>query len=337
MEVLVTGGTGFVGSHLIEQLVADGVQVRALVRTGSNAAFVESLGATVVTGDLEDEVSLREACRGCDIIFHAAARVEIVGSEEEFHRTTVAGTERLVSAARDAGVRRFVYVSSCGVYHPALLASGREIDELTISPEPPDWFTYGRAKYRAEWIVRHNCPPDMEWVILRLGYLYGPRNRVMQSYFLPVFKKRILMIIGDGANEMSLVYVDDAARAIKLAGLVREASGKILIAGGHEGVTQQEFFDAMADGFGLPRVRKRVPYGVAFYFAWLGERWIKKEPDNAIVRRSAVALTGLPQRLNCAYTCRLLGWHPQMSFAEGMRRAFDWYHAEYAAPTPASA
>lgn len=334
MDALVTGGTGFVGSLLIEQLRAGGDTVRALVRPGSDRRFAESLGAQVVTGDLDDLDSLLAACEGCDIVYHAAARVEIVGTEAEFRRTTVEGTERLITAANENAVKRFVHVSSCGVYPPALLATGREIDESTPASEPPRWFPYGRAKYHAERVVRARAAPGTEWVIIRLGYLYGPRNRAMRSYLEPVMRDKIMMIIGDGSNEMAMLYVEDAVRAIASAGRCPDAAGKTLLACGEEHITQRQYFDALADGFGIPRVKKQVPYKIAFFFGWLGEWLVRSAPRSAVMRRSAIALTGLPQRLRCDYTRRLLGWKPSVTFADGMRRTFDWYNAEYTQPVP---
>src|SRR3989304_579546 len=113
MNVLVTGGTGFVGSPPLSQLSRSGDTVRALVRPGGNRRLITSLGAEPVTGDLDDQDSLPAACGGCEIFYHSAARVEIVGQEEDFHRTTVAGTARMVAAAKEKKVRRFVQVSSC--------------------------------------------------------------------------------------------------------------------------------------------------------------------------------------------------------------------------------
>jgi nucleoside-diphosphate-sugar epimerase len=289
------------------------------------------LGGQCATGDLDDLDSLRAACEDCGIVYHCAARVEIRGTEEEFHRTTVAGTARLVAAANEKNVRRFVHVSSCGVYPPALLASGREIDESTPVTEPPRWFPYGRAKHQAERVVRDKLRPDIEWVIVRLGYLYGPRNRAMHSYLEPVMRDSIMMIIGDGTNEMALVYVGDAVKAIALAGRCPEAAGRTLIVANDERVTQKQYFDALADGFGLPRVKKHVPYKIAFFFGWLGEFLVRSWPRRAVMSRAAIALTGLPQRLRCDTTRSLLGWRPQVPFEDGMRRTFDWYRAEYAA------
>jgi len=330
MKALVTGGTGFVGSHLIEQLRDRSDEVRALVRPSSDRSLLESIGAEPVVGDLDDAGSLRRACEGCDIVYHAAARVEMVGSEADFHRTTVAGTQRLLAAAAEHGVRRFVHVSSCGIYHPKLFASGRVIDEFTPTPEPPPWFPYGRAKLHAEQVVRDECPSEMQWVIVRLGYLYGPRNRTMRTHVEPAMRDSTMMIIGKGDNEMAFVYVVDAVRAIVLSGKCPEAAGQILIAGGNERVTQQQYFDAMADGFGIPRITKHIPYRVAFFFGWLGEKLIKSGPRRAVLRRSAIALTGLPQRLRCDHTQKLLGWQPETRFSDGIRAAFDWYRAQYA-------
>lgn len=327
MRALVTGGTGFVGSHLIERLVADGMEVRALIRRESDRAGMAALGAEAVIGNLDDADSLHQACIGVDVVYHAAARVEIVGSEADFMRTTVEGTRRLCDAAAAAHVKRFVYVSSCGVYHPKLLASGVVINEATPTPEPPRWFMYGRTKLLAEEVVRTSMPSSVEWTVIRLGYLYGPRNRTMHTYLAPVFREGIARIVGNGDNEMAMVYVADAVKAIALAGTKPAAMNQILIAGGNERVTQQTYFDSLADGFGLPRV-KRVPYGLAFFAGWIGE-YVAMGTRRMVMRRAAVALTGLPQRIDCTKTQDILNWKPTTRFADGMRRAFEWYDKTY--------
>src|SRR5206468_1091232 len=109
---------GFVGSHLADQLCAGGDTVRALVRPASDTAHLRKLRVELAAGSLDDPSSLDKACSGRDIVYHCAARVEIVGDEREFLQTTVEGTRRILSAAGRAGVKRFVQISSCGVYHP---------------------------------------------------------------------------------------------------------------------------------------------------------------------------------------------------------------------------
>lgn len=181
MTALVTGATGFFGSHLAELLRAEGTPVRALVRPTSDTALLDKLGVACAVGSLEDTDSLRRACEGCERVYHCAARVDILGTPDEFYETTVEGTRRVLQAARETGVRRFVHVSSCGIYHPDLLSSGEPITEHTPTPLPPDWFTYAEAKYHAEQVVKEFNGGEMEWVIVRLAYLYGPRNRVMHT------------------------------------------------------------------------------------------------------------------------------------------------------------
>ncbi|MFO0971905.1 MAG: NAD-dependent epimerase/dehydratase family protein [Phycisphaerae bacterium] len=331
MKVLVTGGTGFVGSHLIEALRAAGDSVRAICRPSGDRNLLTRLGAETVPGELEDAASLRAACRGCDVVYHAAARVEIVGDQRDFYETTVAGTQRLVSAALEAGVRRFVYISSCGVYHPKLLDAGRVITEHTPTPVPPRWFVYGRTKLAAEQVVRTQVVAPTEWVIVRLTYIFGPRNRTMHRYLRPFMTSPMLRVVGAGDNEMAMLYVTDAARCVVAAGRSPRAAGQSLIAAGTERVTQRDYLNAMAEGFGAQRPTKSVPYGVAFFCGWLSEWLYRFSAGSAGVslNRSAIALTGLPQRIDGSFTRELLGWKPQVKFADGVRSAFDWYYNEY--------
>jgi nucleoside-diphosphate-sugar epimerase len=331
MIVFVTGGTGFLGSHLIEQLSQTGDSVRALARSSSGDEYLRSLGATPIRGNLDDAESLDRACEGCEAVYHSAARVELHGSEKEFYETNVVGTQRLVEAARRTGVRRFVQVSSGGVYFASasVLASGNLIDESTPVFEPPRWFPYGRAKYHAERTVQVCCSASMEWTIVRLAHLYGPRNRTMKTYLEPALNDSMMRIVGDGRNELALVYIEDAARAIMLAGRCREAAGKILLIGPTEPCTQQDYFNALADGFGVPRPTKHINYHVAFFLGSLGEYVVRSGPRRAWMRRATTAIVGLPERINCDYTRKLLGWEPKISFAEGMKRAFEWYRAEH--------
>lgn len=332
MRAFVTGGSGFVGSHLIEQLVARGDSVRALARPTSDHAFLESLGAEVVIGDIDAPDSLKRVCDDCDVCYHAAARVDMVGSEEDFRRTTIDGTRGLMTAAAASGVRRFVHVSSCGAYHPKLYRNGEPITETTPMSEPPAWFMYGRAKYRAERVVMDECPAGMEWVIVRLGYVFGPRNRTLREHVEPAMRDSMMSLVGKGTNPMAMVYVGDVARAIALAGVVPEAAGQALIAAGNEHVTQRQYFDALADGFGMRRIRKKTPYWIAYVFGWLGEFIFRSGVRATSIRRASVALTGLPQRIDCTRTQKLLGWRPEVSFDEGMRRAFAWYRTMYDGP-----
>lgn len=338
MKAFVTGGSGFVGSHLIELLIAEGHDVRALARSEASSRYIESLGAVAVIGDIEQPESLAGVCNDCDVVYHAAARVDMVGSEADFLKTTVEGTRSMMNAAAASGVRRFVHVSSCGAYHPKYYKAGIAIDENTPMEEPPKWFQYGRAKYFAERVITDDCPSAMDWVIVRLGYVYGPRNQTMHDYVEPAMRDKMMRIVGDGKNPMAFVYVGDVARAILLAGTVEAASRRTLIAGnGRETITQQQYFDALADGFKMKRIRKRAPYwlayGSGFVFEWWYRfpirRWFPIGHRATSIRRASVALTGLPQCIDCSETQKVLGWKPTVRFEDGIAKAFDWYQEKY--------
>ncbi len=336
MNVLVTGGTGFVGSHLIEALRAAGHEIRALVRPTSDRQLIRRLGAEAIDGDLDDPATIHDACRGCEVVFHAAARVDVFSSYSALYSTTVAGTEALVRAAMHAGVRRFVQISSCGVHHPDQMRDGAVINEDTPVQIPPRWFGYGRAKLAAEEIVRSRIMPPVEWVILRLGYLYGPRNRAMKQFLYPLLSGRWMKFIGRGDNEMALTHVRDAVDAIVAAGRAPRAPGRILIAASNERVTQRDYFNGLTDGFGLPRVRRSMPYRLAYSLAWIVEQ-LPMTILGGTFQRASVALTGLPQRINCDATQQLLNWKPRIAFADGIREACEWYTRENDLPTPAPA
>lgn len=321
MRAFVTGGTGFVGGELIRALRAAGHPVRALVRPSGDRAAVERAGAEPFPGDLDQPATLAAACDGCDVVYHAAARVDIVGSTDEFHRTTVAGTAALLDAARRAGVRRFVHVSSCAVYHPRQFRAGVIREDTPVLP-PPRWSRYGRAKLAAERLICEAT--DIDWSILRLGWVYGPGNRSYRQYLQPFLRDRKLRIIGRGDNPLALVHVDDAARAILLAGTQPAASRRILLVAHDEPITQRQFMDALADAFAAPRIKDSIPFAAAFAFAAVCE-WLGLRPLQGTLSRNGICLTGLPQRLDCSATRQLLNWTPEIPFTAGMRDTADWF------------
>ncbi|MBK8269192.1 MAG: NAD-dependent epimerase/dehydratase family protein [Planctomycetes bacterium] len=216
---------------------------------------------------------------------------------------------------------------------PKALRFRRGDRRIHADAHAPKWFPYGRAKLRAEEVVRAESPPEMEWVIVRLGYLYGPRNRTIKTHVEPAMRDRTMSILGKGDNAMAFTYVTDVVRAIALAGRVPAAARQILIAAGREHVTQRQYFDAMADIIGIPRIRKRTPYWLAYLAGWVGEYVIRGGPRRGTIRRASIALTGLPQHVKCEHTQKLLGWAPEVSFEEGMRNAAQWFREEYGMPS----
>src|ERR1051325_6572388 len=182
---LITGATGQLGSHIAEQLCAAGEKVRALVRSGSNTAFLRQLGVDIVEGDLRDADAVKRAAQGASIVFHCAAKVSDWGPWRAFADEAVTSTRNVVEACRFANVERLLHVSSISVYgHPKLspptpLPAG-EGSNVKITEDTPlgqgfwMWDYYPRAKLLAEEIAREYA----HTTIIRPSWLYGPRDRI---------------------------------------------------------------------------------------------------------------------------------------------------------------
>jgi len=217
VKALVTGATGFVGSHLAAHLAGRGDDVRCLARQPAAAAWLAAAGAQIVPGSLDDAASLRAAVVGVDVVFHLAGATA-AASEAEFLAANAAGTARLLEAAAAARppLARFVYISSLAAVGPAL--PGRPVTEG--SPCRPVT-AYGRSKLAGEEIVRRAALP---WTIVRPTAVYGPRDRELLRMFR-LARFGVAPVFGRGRQELSLVYVEDLAVGLARAGVAPAAAG----------------------------------------------------------------------------------------------------------------
>ncbi len=181
MRIAITGGTGFVGSHLIEAALAEGHQINALTRR----AQPPQDGVVWVEGALDRPESLAALCAGCDAAIHVAGMIN--GSAEEFHQGNVVGTENMIAATMGAGIRRFVYVSSLSAREPGLSA-------------------YGRSKRDSEGPV---IAAPLDWTIIRPAAIYGPRDKLLLDLFR--FARRGVLPLPPG-GQMSVIHVRDLCR-----------------------------------------------------------------------------------------------------------------------------
>lgn len=325
---LVTGSTGLLGSHIVEQLRLRGRPVRVLVRKGADRSWLNSQNVEFVEGDLNDDRSLARACDGVDAVYHAAARVGDWGPWNEFVQISIEGTRQLIDAAIAAKVRRFVHVSSISAYgHPN--GKGLVLDETApLGTGLYKWSYYSRAKIEAEHIVwdRHKTG-KIETTVIRPSWIYGPRDRTSLKRILGLMRSGRHKILGDGTNRMNTAYAGNIAECAILAADKPEAAGQGYNASDDGVITQRQYMDMIADAAGLPRTTKRVPYGAAyaagFVLEAIGHMTGTSKPP--MITRYGVWLTGRTVFFSAEKARRDLGWKPTVRYEEGVPATVKWY------------
>src|ERR671924_580433 len=210
----VTGGSGFIGGHLVRRLASDGWGVRALARSDASAERLRGLGAEPVKGDLDDPGSIRSGAEGCDTAFHAAAAVLEWGPREEFVRGNVAGTENALRGCRKAGVRRFVHVGT-----EAALMVGQplvRVDE-TAPLRPDSKAHYSATKALAEQAVRGANGDGFETVVVRPRLVWGPGDTTVLPGLMEAVENGRFSWIGGGRHLTDTTHVDNVVEGLMLA------------------------------------------------------------------------------------------------------------------------
>jgi 2-alkyl-3-oxoalkanoate reductase len=321
-RTLVTGASGFLGSHIAEQLAKRNQAVRALVQRTSDTRFLDRIGAELAVADLQDPASLRRVLEGVDVVYHCAAYVGDWGTWRRFEQGTVTATRNLIEACQAVGAPKLVHVSSVSVYgyHPAGLA------EITEDAETGArhwiWDYYGISKARAEDEVRKY--PNH--TIVRPSWIYGPRDRVSIPRLIHSLRTRQFKLLGPGNNSLSFVHAADVARGTILAGNSPNARGQIYNLCGRGDITQQEAIAVISRKLGVPEVRDHVPVAVAWYAGFVAELVFRlfRKPTPPPVTRRAVYLLSRRGRFSIQKAARDLGWRPEIPIREGLEEAVAW-------------
>jgi dihydroflavonol-4-reductase len=329
MKALVTGATGFVGSHVARVLAEKGAELRVLVRSSSNLKNIEGLNAERVVGDLRDADSLEKAMSGCDAVFHVAADYRLwVDDPEQMYKANVEGTRALLKAAKESGVRRVVYTSSVATM--GFISNGHLADEN--SPVSLDNMIgpYKRSKFMAEELAMEAGRKEMDVVTVNPTTPVGdhdikptPTGRIVVDFL----KKKFPAYVDTGLN---LVDVDECARG-HVEAFEKGQSGERYILGG-ENLTLKQILDKLGAITGLPSPTIKIPYVVALAAGVVDEvftgRIMGKEPRATI---DAVRMGKKKMFVTSAKAERELGWR-QVTVDNALQRAVDWFRANgYAA------
>jgi len=316
MRVAVTGATGFVGSHLAEALLTAGHELTCLVRSPARAAALREAGCTLVEGGLEDEGGLRRLVEGADVLHHVAGLIA-ARSVEEFERVNRAGTFALARLAREAGVKRMVYVSSLAVSGPTV--PGRPLEDADRDqPVTP----YGRSKQAGEQAVRAS---GVAFTIVRPPAVYGPRDRELLRVF-QMARRGWAPLLGDGSQELSFVHAADLAHALIAAGDGANTEGRTYHAAHPETLTQRAFVEAV--GAALGRSVRTVPLPKLVV---RGALWSSGLVARMLGRATLLSPDKADELLAPAWTCssealaRDTGWRAAIPLRQGLPETAEWY------------
>jgi 2-alkyl-3-oxoalkanoate reductase len=316
MKVLVTGATGFVGSHLAEVLRRRGDEVTALARSASKAAALAPLGVRVVPGDLHDRTALQRAAEGQDVVYHVAG-VVAARSEADFMAANRDGTRNLVEALGLTGTGRLVFVSSMAAAGPTIKGRPLRGDE---APRPVT--AYGRSKLAAEQAVTASALP---WTIVRPPMVYGPRDQEVLKVFR-LARLGVAPVLGDGSQELSAVHGGDLAEGLIAAGTTAAAAGRTYYACHPEVFTGADMARAVGRAMGKSPAVIRVPATIGRGVLMLTEAAARLTGHTTILTADKAneffqpAWTGDPTPL-----MRDTGWQAAHDLRSGLEETYRWY------------
>ena len=328
MKVFVTGGGGFLGSAIVQQLVGEGYEVVTYSRGKHNA--LEKHGIIHHNGNLSDFASLKTAMQDCEAVFHTAAKVGMWGSFASFYETNVTGTENVLRACLEVGIPHLVYTSSASVIYQGR-SEGK--DERLSYPKKFDAY-YPRTKALAESAVLKANGSCLVTCSLRPHLVWGPGDPYLLPQLFDRRRKGLLRLIGNEEYLVDTIYVDNAARAhlqvLKMMQLNPTAvAGKAYFLSQDEPIAIRMFINRLLHTGGLPPVNKTINPKVALVAGWLFQNIF-----NSFKVQSKPPLTVfLAKQLSTSHwydisaAKRDFGYAPGISIDEGMKRLKMWVEA----------
>lgn len=326
--VLVTGGTGLVGSHVAERLRQEGIRTRVIARPSADTLLLKSWGVEVVPGDLTDEPSLRPALDGVTVVVHCAAKVGDWGPIEDYRKVNVDGLRSLIEAAQKSErLKRFVHISSLGVYE----ARDHHGTDETTPPSLSGIDGYTRTKAESEKLVLDRVSETgLPTVALRPGFIYGPRDRTVLPRILSRLRDGSFKFLGSGEQLLNNTYVGNVVDAVMLAIQRDDVIGEAFNITDGALVTKRQFANGIAKRAGIPEPKKAVPLPVAKTAAKVLEAVYRAlgKTEAPLPSMATVKFLGLNLDYSIDKARNRLGYAPRVSFDEGMDRTFEWLRSE---------
>jgi nucleoside-diphosphate-sugar epimerase len=315
-SAFVTGGSGFIGGALIERLRSEGWDVRALARSDAAAEKVRARGAEPAGGDIEDAGSIRTAAEGADVAFHAAAKLGDWGDPDEFERLNVKGTENVIAASREAGVRRLVHVGT-----EAALMAGQPLvhvdEEAPLRPDSP--VLYSSSKAKAEQRVRAANGDGLETVVIRPRFVWGKGDTTLLPAMVEMVRAGRFRWVGGGRHLTATTHVDNTVEGLWL-GATKAPAGSVYFVTDGEPVVFRDFVSRMLGTQGVTIPDKSVPPAVAGTAARATEPLWRalRRPGPPPITRFAFWVSSQECTIDISRAERDLGYRPIRTREEGL-------------------
>lgn len=323
MKALVTGGTGFVGSHVVDFLLARKYSVRCLVRRTSDMRWLQDKPIELVYGDVFDADALRAAVEGVEYVYHSAGLTK-AKTREEYYRANATGTRNLLQATirHNPSLKRFVHISSQAAVGPS--------DSLTpITEERParPITSYGKSKWQAE-VECHNVMREIPITIVRPPVVYGEREKDVYEFFR-TYKMGLQPMVGFSDKYVSMIHVADLVRGMVMAGESSAAVGQTYFITSSRVYSWREIGDATRLAMQRKALRVRIPEFAVFVVAAFAEFAALFSSKPALINFEK-AREMVQDYWTCDHTKakRELGFEQEISLEEGIQRTVDWYRRE---------
>jgi len=326
MKTLVTGGGGFLGRYIVEQLVARGDEVTVFAR--GHYPELEQIGAKLIRGDLQDEAAITKACAGMEAVFHVAAKAGYWGSWESFYMPNVIGTQNVITACRQQGVPKLIYTST-----PSVVANHQSRAGSNESLPYPARFEsyYPQTKAMAEQMVVEANSAELLTVSLRPHIVFGPRDTQIIPRLIERARAGRLIQIGDGTNKIDVTYVEDAARAHLLAADALRpgapVAGSVYFISQDQPVTLWPWINDLLGRLGVPPVQRKISLSLARTLGGLlefGYRTFGLKGEPRLTRFLANELA-LSHYYDISRAKRDFGYKPQLSLEEAVERTVAYF------------
>jgi nucleoside-diphosphate-sugar epimerase len=322
-EILITGGNGFVGRHLIEALADRGETVRVLALPGEDTIGLERRGVCVHRGDIRRPETLQAPMDGVRAVVHLAAMMDVWRPMRDYAAVNVLGTLYVCQAAVAAGVERIVHMSSSSVYGMNL---GRVADEtFPLAPFPDPYpITKAVADTALQRMIRDDGLPA---VILRPDQIFGPGDHLHFGRMADRLAAGRSIIVGAGDNALPLVYITDVVSALLLAVEHEDAVGNVYNITAEQPLTQGQVLARIAGAIGVRPPHVHVAYRPLYGAGYLAERLVTltRSTRRPPLTRLGVAFLGTDNRYSALRAQAELGYQPRVTVSEGLRLAAAWW------------